>query len=305
MLAVRGEDLSKFPEYREVNFTVPAPRAGSEGPSTGDVSCWNTGYRTVCPEPVIPTVRRTLREGVDEDFEVIERGTPVTNAQGTIGRVDHLLIDPESGKITHLIVRRGVFAPHVAISYSEVQEAATEGVSVRVTNQEIANLPQYKRRAAEDVAQELHERLDASPADMSQAEVQVEAGIVTLAGWVPSQAARRRAESIARSIDGVIDVENRLVTDKALCAQITSALLLDARTSVAIVDVSCQEGVAVLEGTVDTAEICSLAGEIAARQPGVKGVDNQLRVEGDEDSHLLRARWWAEAKEGDQPSESQ
>lgn len=47
--------------------------------------------------------------------------------------------------------------------------------------------------------------------DASGMQVSVQQGIVTLAGTVPSRAAKRRAEDLADTIRGVRDVQNTLV----------------------------------------------------------------------------------------------
>jgi hyperosmotically inducible protein len=63
------------------------------------------------------------------------------------------------------------------------------------------------------IATEIEKRLSADREVNAQTvEIDVRAGIVTLAGRVPNEDAKERAEKIARGVDGVREVHNRLTT---------------------------------------------------------------------------------------------
>jgi hyperosmotically inducible protein len=51
---------------------------------------------------------------------------------------------------------------------------------------------------------------DLNPTTLTNLSVNVTNGVVTLAGQVPTEADKRRAEEIARSVDGVVGVNNNL-----------------------------------------------------------------------------------------------
>jgi osmotically-inducible protein OsmY len=111
--------------------------------------------------------------------------------------------------------------------------------------------------------------------------------------------AKRHAEALARSVKGVIHVDNTLITDTAITSQVTTALLQDPRTEVAVIEVISERGVVTLKGKVDSKEIRDAAEEIARRQPGVIALMNVLEVEPDEDTPSLLHR--APGMEGDEP----
>ena len=52
----------------------------------------------------------------------------------------------------------------------------------------------------------------------------------------------------------------------------------DPRTKNAVIDVSFNQGIAVLTGTVKTAGVVQAAEDIARQQPGVISVQNELKV---------------------------
>jgi osmotically-inducible protein OsmY/sporulation protein YlmC with PRC-barrel domain len=292
-LAISGDALEAYPEYREVEFKEPAPGVKAGVYDKGDVRCWQGAYRVVCTKPVIPMVRKQIYKGVDANLVVIERGMPVKNAQGTVGEVDHLLVDAESGEITHLVVRKGLIPYYPIIPISEVKGVSTGAVSVGLTEKEIDGFARYRSRSADDIKAELQDRLAGLGFNLTHMQIVAGGNIVQLTGWVPSVAAKRHAEAIARAVEGVIDVENLLDTDIAIRTRIVNALLSDPRTSVAVIEVINEQGIVTLRGEVDSAEIRAAAEEFAARQPGVLSVVNALEVKPDEYTERLMGRSFA------------
>jgi osmotically-inducible protein OsmY len=289
-LTVSSEDLRDYPEYREIDFREPAPDVKAGVYNRGDIRCWQGQYSVACDEPVIPMVRRRVHEGISSELTVIERGTPVINAEGTVGHVDHVLVSPQSGKITHLVIRKGLVPYYPILPLSDVREVSDEAVAVDLTDKQIKGLARYKSRDAEDVKAEVLDRMAGLGFDLSQIDISVESGIVRLTGWAPSIAAKRHAEAIARSVEGVIDVENALDTDIAIQTRVMHALLSDPRTNVAVIEVLNESGVITLKGQVDSTEIRNAAEEIVTGQQGVLSIVNALEVKPDDDTEWLIPR---------------
>jgi osmotically-inducible protein OsmY len=107
---------------------------------------------------------------------------------------------------------------------------------------------------------------------------------------VPGIAAKRHAEAIARAVEGVIDVENKLDTDISILGAVIHALVTDPRTEVSAIEVTSEQGVVTLRGMVDSTQIRDVAAEIAAEQPGVLSVLNELEVKADEYTAQLTVR---------------
>lgn len=289
-LDIAGDALEAYPEYREIEFQEPAPGVQAGVYRKGDVRCWQGGYTLACDNPVIPMVKKQIHQGVDSDLAVIERGTLVKNAQERIGQVDHLLVDVESGKVTHLVLRKGFIPYHPILPISEVTGVSNEVITVDLTEKEIQALPRYRSRSAEDIQAELRDRLVEQGFDLAQMKIEIVGSIVQLMGWVPNVAAKRHAEAVARAVEGVIDVENLLDTDIAIETRVVQALLSDPRTHVSVIEVINESGIVTLQGKVDHIEIRDAAQEIASSQPGVLSVVNALEVQPDEDSESLIAR---------------
>jgi osmotically-inducible protein OsmY/sporulation protein YlmC with PRC-barrel domain len=293
-LGIGRDELEDYPKYREVDFTKPTPGWGeSERYKAEHVVCWTGLYGRACREPVVPRVRQRVHKGVSSDLEVIARDTPVHNDAGTLGEVDHVLVDSASGEITHLIVRNLVvedelFPYYPIVPISMVEYVSEEGVFVKATTEELAEIPHYAPRADSDLLLELQDRLKASSVDLSGVKAILEDGVARLTGLARDVVSKRRAEATARSVEGVIDVENALDTDTVVVARVIAALADDPRTGMAVIDVTSERGVITLKGRVDSVEIREAAEEIAADQDAVVSVVNGLQVGPDEDSEALK-----------------
>lgn len=115
-------------------------------------------------------------------------------------------------------------------------------------------------------------------------------GVVTLFGAVGSAKAKADAESAARATAGVREVRNDLQVvpdakaalveeqDEVVDERIAAALEKDERLDEAAIDVEVTNGVARLTGTVDSQAERLTAAVVARGVPGVRAVQNDLRV---------------------------
>lgn len=103
-------NLGRLPEYQPERFVSPVPGWRSpEGYSQAE-ALFALGETVVSGQPqtaasgVTPDVARP--EGVEAGVE-IRRGTPVYCHDGKVGTVDLVLLDAETGRISHLVIRQG------------------------------------------------------------------------------------------------------------------------------------------------------------------------------------------------------
>lgn len=127
-------------------------------------------------------------------------------------------------------------------------------------------------------------------------DVEVEDGVAILHGRVDSSVEKDLATEVARGIDGIREVDNRLevaggssedqgssdlmarVNDANVTAKVKSQLLWNSNTQGTRIDVDTQDGVVTLRGEVASAAESDLAVRIARNTSGVARVDNQLVV---------------------------
>lgn len=279
-------ELSNYPEYHERESEEPAPEEKGEPYLT----VLTPGLGPVVESRVVPMIRRRIYEGIAPGRTVIGQGTAVENLHKTLGHVDHVLVDSSSGQITHLIMRRGLLVEYVVIPREQIKEINEQAVFVSISEEELAALPRYKPRPANEILADLYDRLHEEwPPVFEDVNATLEGSLLRLTGRVPSDTLRYRAESSACAIEGVLDVQNDLVVDPdmtpttpaeeqsvSLETRICTALAADPRTKQAVIEVITDRGVVTLQGQVEKAEVREAAAEIARQQPGVTVVHNEL-----------------------------
>jgi hyperosmotically inducible periplasmic protein len=127
--------------------------------------------------------------------------------------------------------------------------------------------------------------------DTSSLSINVESdrGVVQLSGFAASQGEKEAAGKVAAGVSGVRQVINSIAVspktslgtklDDSLVTGRVKAALMDAKDVKSLqINVETRDGVAQLAGFVTSAAMKERAGEVAARVPGVKRVDNVLVV---------------------------
>ena len=97
----------------------------------------------------MPTETKKVKHLNIPDGELaVDTHTPVRVTDGKAGRIGELTVDPASGSITHLQLRKGrVWAPkEVTIPVSEVDRVGDRGVYLRMNRAGIESLPAIAAR---------------------------------------------------------------------------------------------------------------------------------------------------------------
>lgn len=120
--------------------------------------------------------------------------------------------------------------------------------------------------------------------------VDVNRGIVKLSGFVDSSKEQAQAVQVARSVDGVKEVQNDITVQKAnestgeviddsiLTAKVKTALITSPDTKAHQINVETKAGVVQMSGFVDNAAAKSAATTVARSVTGVKDVKNELSI---------------------------
>ena len=165
-----------------------------------------------------------------------------------------------------------------------VQEVDTSNLDVRWTDRDGDALP----RTSQELQQAVRMALSLDPRlDAFELEIQVEKGVVTLAGTVDSLDAKRVAGNAARDTLGVETVRNRLevdppeVPDVELEERVSRALQRSPYVSDAELEIDAVDGEVYLEGEVDSWFERYVVGDAAAHVIGVIEVHNNVDVDED------------------------
>ena len=121
--------------------------------------------------------------------------------------------------------------------------------------------------------------------DASNIGIEVNAGVVTLTGTVPTHWEKTEAEDLVADLRGVIYVKNELavvpsaeISDEIIAEDVVDALERSVLVNAEAVDVSVNRGTVTLEGSVPSAAARMAAFRVASRTAGVLFVQNNLMV---------------------------
>ncbi len=133
-----------------------------------------------------------------------------------------------------------------------------------------------------EIREELWKRWELRALDISSFSVSVRNGRVLLRGHLTMESNRRLIESICASVPGVAGVDDCLVIDHELTAQVARALAEDARTRSLILPVGSYHGWLGIGGQVPSHELQLAAEEVASTIPSVRGIISLPTVIGHE-----------------------
>jgi len=104
------------------------------------VPTWPIGAYPAVAEPGVMVL---AHERVPEGETVIHRGAHVHAVDGHLGRVDDLLIDDKSERITHLVLREGRFwgQKDVTIPVSEIDRIEADRIFLKLDKHAVGELP--------------------------------------------------------------------------------------------------------------------------------------------------------------------
>jgi sporulation protein YlmC with PRC-barrel domain len=116
------------------------------------VPIWTAGAFTMPAEPNIMVVSQ---ERVPQGEIAIHKGAHVEAADGHVGRVDGLLVDPASEHITHLVLREGHLwgQKDVTIPVSEIARIEADRIYLKLDKHAVGDLPTvpiHRRHQAAD-----------------------------------------------------------------------------------------------------------------------------------------------------------
>jgi osmotically-inducible protein OsmY/sporulation protein YlmC with PRC-barrel domain len=213
-LNAKMADLEVLPEFREVEFWAPDPTARPvSGHPPAVTRFWISPYGTI-HRSYSASILHRVRFGIGDEDILIRRGLPVYTADGDrLGTVDHLLVDPATHRVTHLIIHRGRWfsqGEDYIVPIDDVTTASEYGIRLRLRREEISQLARYQPTAGDaEIQAQVARSLDTHPETRGKGvRVEVERGLVRLLGEV-SEAVAQAATRLASWIRGVIGVEDR------------------------------------------------------------------------------------------------
>lgn len=102
-------------------------------------------YDTMGNYYVVPLMKSILVEhkSVPKGTLALEHYAPIKTIEGNVGRLDELLIDEETDGITHLVMKEGHLwgQRDVSIPISEIKNINEDGITLKLSKEQVKNLP--------------------------------------------------------------------------------------------------------------------------------------------------------------------
>jgi sporulation protein YlmC with PRC-barrel domain len=135
------EEFDRLPPAEETDF-LPGG-SGYEDYEAHEAYYWPYYGIDVVGEPMVANASGIVTRDMLPKGEVaVRRGEPVHAADGEVGKVEGLVIEPTRGHVTHVLLQEGHLwgRKEVAIPIGSVDSIA-DGITVNLTKKEIENLP--------------------------------------------------------------------------------------------------------------------------------------------------------------------
>ncbi len=191
-----------------------------------------------------------------------------------------IAVHPENATLAYLVVHHLRPGQDTLLREQYVTTIAPGHVTVTLPDAALKVLPPY--RPDDELQQEVERALfDLTPLhiDLKGISIRVLDGVLYLDGNVSSQLRADIMEDQVLGVPGLLEINNHLVGDDRLAADLAMALAQDSRTRDLPIGVYPRLGEVRLSGAVHTSQQEAAAEEVVGNFPGVRSVINDLVVD--------------------------
>lgn len=243
----------------------------------------------------VAAVRSVNVEGALLDNKSVIENTAFT-ARGTLMMV---AVYPENGELAYLVVHHLRPGQNTLLRQNFVTDIGTGYIKVNIPDTSLNELPPYR---PDDVLQREVEAIlfDLTPlhVDLKGMTVRVLDSVLYLDGNISSSLRGDIALDQVSGVPGLLEINNNLIGDDRLAADLAMALGSDPRTHDLPIGVYPRLGVVRLSGAVHNTQQKAAAEEIAKSFPGVRSVFNDLVVDPKADIlHVMSSAEGGEAED--------
>ncbi|GAC1422289.1 MAG: hypothetical protein NVS4B1_00720 [Ktedonobacteraceae bacterium] len=204
-----------------------------------------------------------------------------TTAKGSLLLV---AVQPGSGMIAYIVAHHLRPGQDTMLTQEYITNIAADRIMITLSEAASQVLPAYRSDA--DLQQEVERvlfDLTALHVDYKGITVRVLDGVLHLDGNTSSSLRADVVQDQASGVQGLLGIQNNLIGDDTLAADLASTLGRDERTHDLPIGVYPKLGVIRLSGAVHTLQQKAAAEEIARAFPNVRGVTNTLVVDANAD----------------------
>jgi osmotically-inducible protein OsmY len=212
--------------------------------------------------------------GVAFDAHTVVKGSSGT---GTLALV---AVSPGSGELVYIVAHNIVPGRDTLLRTSNVAALSPDQITISADPTLLISQPPY--RSDRELQQEVEQIMFDLPflhIDLKGMHLRVLDSVLYMDGNISSTLRGELARDQVAGVNGLLEVNNNLVGDDTLAAQIALALGQDERTRELPIGVYPQLGVVRLSGSVHNAEQRSVATELASKFTGVRSVISNLLID--------------------------
>lgn len=198
----------------------------------------------------------------------------------TKGTVSMIAVHPKSGELAYVVVHHLRAGVDTQIQQEYIKQIESGRFTVSIPDTVLQSLPPYRSDA--ELQQEVEALLfDITPlhVDFKGLKVRVLDSVLYLEGNISSSLRADLVQDQAMGVQGLLEIENHLIGDDTLAAQLATELAHNAQTRDLPIGVYPKLGVVRLSGAVHNEQQKAAAGEMAKHFPGVLSVINDLIVD--------------------------
>jgi uncharacterized protein YrrD len=140
-LSLDAKEVSALPLYLADEFARPARRTQSQGYLQGTVPTPTSAYPYPLGNSYFPRLgRREVRREMPGEVEISE-GTQVKAIDGSVGRMEKVEIDADTGRAQAFVVHRGLLlAKDVSVPTKWVAAVSDDSVNLNVNREQVEHL---------------------------------------------------------------------------------------------------------------------------------------------------------------------
>jgi sporulation protein YlmC with PRC-barrel domain len=139
-LNCKKDEIAVLNPFHEAYFNVYDSYSGAPPVPPTDVEASHTLYH---PYRTAETGAEGAPAHPSSEQQTINKGAVVLATDGDVGKIDELVIEPETHRVTHLVLRQHHLTKdmEVTIPVSEIERVEMGAVNLKIDKEEVASLP--------------------------------------------------------------------------------------------------------------------------------------------------------------------
>ena len=157
VLDLSSDELNALPAYAEIDYAIPdaywvAQHGYPPDDTLVDLGRYTPDDGLLAPAWPVLWIQGHTHAGVPPQETPVDRYTRVTGREGPMGRLDHVLLDPDTGDVRALALRKGhLLTKDVIVPAGWVERVGEDEIVIDADRTMLERLPEYRPDHPEDL----------------------------------------------------------------------------------------------------------------------------------------------------------